>query len=254
MKVLLIEDEAPAARRLRQLITESDSSMEILDTIDSVEASVKWLKLHPAPDMIFMDIQLADGLSFDIFSIVKISSPVIFTTAYDEYAIRAFEVNCIDYLLKPIEKSALQKSINKFKEFKEVLSGSSKTDVEAVLATLNLRQKAYKSRFLVKMGEKLQSISTNDIAYFTAEEKVVLLFTHEGRKYLVDYSLDELEKMLDPDCFFRINRQFIVQINAIAAIHNYFNGKLKLQIVPETSKETIISRDKAPVFKSWLDR
>lgn len=254
MKVLIIEDEAPAARRLRQMIAETDSSITVLDTIDSIEASVRWLQLYPMPDILFMDIQLADGLSFDIFNQVRINAPVIFTTAYDEYAIRAFEVNSIDYLLKPIEKAALERSIHKFKSMKQAFADSGTAGIESVLSSLQLHQKTYKSRFLVKLGEKLLSISTQEVAYFAAEDKIVLLFTHEGKKYPVDYSLDELESMLSPDHFFRINRQFIVHINAIAAIHNYFNGKLKLQINPPTTKETIISRDKAPLFKSWLDK
>ena len=254
MKVLIIEDEAPSARRLRKLIEEYDQEIEVLDVTDSIESSVNWLTTHEAPEIIFSDIQLADGLSFEIFNRIKINTPVIFTTAFDEYSIRAFKVNSIDYLLKPIEKEDLFNSLEKYKTLKKQLgsTASSAPDITSLLEQL-LPVSNYKNRFLVKLGEKLLSLTTDQIAYFHSEEKLTLLVTKENRKYPIDYSLDDLEKILQPNSFFRINRQFIANIEAINSTHSYFNGKLKLFLTPDSGKETIVSRDKASEFKDWLD-
>lgn len=255
MDVLLIEDEAPAARRLRQLIKEVAPQAEVLDVIDSVEAAVKWLQHHKAPDIIFMDIQLADGLSFDILEQVPIQSPVIFTTAYDDYAIRAFTVNSIDYLLKPIEKAALARSLQKHENLSARFRGGIQPQpaLQELLHTLQLREKSYKTRFLVHVNDKLFTIPVEDIAYFTSEDKAVLLVTQDHHRYLVDYSLDKLDTLLNPRQFFRLNRQFIAQLPAIRNIHNHFNGKLKVELQPKHKEEIFISRDKATAFKDWLD-
>ncbi|MDX5347511.1 MAG: LytTR family DNA-binding domain-containing protein [Hymenobacteraceae bacterium] len=254
MQVLIIEDEAPAARRLQQLLRDQDSGLEIADTIDSVESAVKWLNRHQQPDLIFMDIQLADGLSFEIFDQVAIRTPVIFTTAYDEYAIRAFSVNSIDYLLKPIEPDHLKRSLQKYRLLKEQFGSTSgaQPELEQLLRSLHLNKKSYKNRFLVRQGERLLSVPAEEVAYFMAEDKIVLLCCQNNLRYPVDFSLDELESLLDPQQFFRINRQFIVSLSAIEQIHTYFNGKLKLDLQPEVEKEVLISREKAAIFKQWL--
>lgn len=252
MKALIVEDEAPAARRLQQLIKENVPFLEVLAIADGINMAVKWLNSNPPPDLIFMDIQLADGLSFEIFSKTNISSPVIFTTAYDEYALKAFKVNSIDYLLKPIEKEDLVRSIDKLKRLKKQLLTSETFPIEALLETLKLN-KNYKSRFLVKIGEKLVSVSIDSIAYFISEDKLTFLVTTENKRYPLDYSLDDLDNMLDPKFFFRLNRQCLAKINSIQSIHNYFNGKLKLFLIPPTPKEMIVSREKSAPFKQWLE-
>jgi two-component system response regulator LytT len=252
MNVLIVEDEAPASRRLQQLIKETDSSLHIMSTVDSIDLAVKWLNSNPAPDIIFMDIQLADGLSFEIFNRANITSPVIFTTAYDEYALKAFKVNSIDYLLKPIEKEDLFRSIEKLKSLKKQFISKGSIPIQSLLETLKLN-KNYKSRFLVKIGEKLVSISIDSIAYFISEDKLTFLVTNDNKKYPLDYSLDELDTMLDPKFFFRLNRQCLTKINSIQSIHNYFNGKLKLFLTPPTAKEMIVSREKSSHFKQWLE-
>lgn len=234
MKVLIIEDEAPAARRLKKLLAEIDGSVEVMDVIDSVEASVKWLHSHAAPEAIFMDIQLADGESFEIFKRVPVSSPVIFTTAYDEFAIEAFKVNSIDYLLKPIEPEELKRSLNKFKNLKLQLSANDNDILKSLISVMRKPLQEFKERFLIKLGERLISVDVNNIAYFKTEDKFSCIFTNNEKKYLTDHTLDELEKLLDPKSFFRLNRQFIAHYSAIDSIHNYFNGKLKLHLSPST--------------------
>lgn len=252
MNVLIIEDEQPAARRLQKLLEEVDASIIVLDIIDSIEASVKWLNNHHFPELIFMDIQLADGLSFEIFKQVKVTTPVIFTTAFDEYSLRAFKVNSIDYLLKPMDKDQLENSLKKYKDLKSQFS-KFEFPIESLFQSLKY-SKEFKSRFLVKLGERLISISTEKIAYFLSEEKLTFLITNENKKYPIDYSLDELEPLIDPKQFFRLNRQLLAQISSIQSIHNYFNGKLKLFLAPDLNKEVVVSREKATLFKQWLEK
>ncbi len=259
MKVLIVEDESPAARRLKQLLKTANEEIEIVATLEGVAHTLAWMSEHPLPDLIFMDIQLADGLSFEIFTHRAITCPVIFTTAYDEYALRAFKVNSIDYLLKPISQDDLNQSIEKYRALKEQFNGvqaanSPKTvaNFEALLETLQFG-KNYKSRLLIKIGEKMISILMENIAYFFSEDKLVYAITSDAKRYPLDYSLDELESMIDPKTFFRLNRQYIAKINAIQSIHNYFNGKLKLFLLPPTQKEVVVSREKASHFKQWLE-
>lgn len=262
MKVLIIEDEAPASRRLRKLINEIDTTIEILAVLDSIESSVQWLEQNPAPEIIFMDIQLADGVSFDIFEQIQIQTPIIFTTAYDNYSLKAFKVNSIDYLLKPINKDELTQSIHKFRQLKSQFSADSyQQQIGNLLETLSAnttgqtKQTNYKNRFLVKLGDRLESVPEANIGYFQAKDKIVLLTTRQDKKYSVDYSLDDLERLLNPACFFRINRQFIVRIDAIQSIHNYFHGKLKIMLAPAVKdQDIIISREKSTQFKQWLDQ
>jgi DNA-binding LytR/AlgR family response regulator len=254
-KVLIIEDEAPAARRLRKMLEDTGRDLEIIAQLDSVEAAVKWFDNQEGqPDLIFMDIQLSDGISFEIFNKTTVTAPVIFTTAYDEYSLKAFKVNSIDYLLKPISPEDLNSALDKFEKLSQnATPAAADTRIDALLRTLNTKN-PYKSRFLVKVGDKFYSVPIENIAYFYTEEKAVYLYTFEKIRYPLDQSLDEIEKSLDPEQFFRLNRQFIAQVNAIFKLHSYFNGKLKVNLKPEPDHEIIVSRDKASLLKDWLDR
>lgn len=255
MRVLIIEDETPAFRRLQKLLEGISDKIEILEVIDSVEMALAWFRNHAAPDLVFMDIQLADGLSFEIFQHIDVKSPIIFTTAYDEYALQAFKVNSIDYLLKPIEAKDLAQSLQKFQSLKEQFGQEAPfPDWKMLQQVFQKEETVYKSRFLVKLGERLISIPEEEIAYFLTEEKLVLLFTHTGQKYVVDYTLDDLENMLNPRHFFRLNRQCLARLEAIAKIHQYFKGKLKVLVQPPAQVELIVSRERSSTFKAWLDQ
>jgi two-component system LytT family response regulator len=199
---------------------------------------------------------LLDGQSFEIFNAIEIASPVIFTTAYHDFALKAFKVNSIDYLLKPLNKVDIKKALDKYKVLKEKMSINANAGdvIKGLIETLKAEKKSYKSRFLVKMGDRLVSLTNDQIAYFYSEDKLVFVQTIENKKYPVDFSLDELETTIDPACFFRLNRQFIANINSIMSIHSYFNGKLKLTLKPAIEKEILVSREKASNFKDWLDR
>ena len=253
MKIVIIEDEAPAARRIQKLVKEIDKNITVDSLLDSIESAVSWFSNHAQPDLILMDIELADGQSFEIFNQVKITAPVIFTTAYDEFALKAFKVNSIDYLLKPIDKDALEAAITKFKNLKNGYGNhTTEYNLESLLKSLSKPQE-YKSRFLIKIGDKLFPVAIEDIAYFMSEDKFTYIITRENKKYIVDQTLDEIEKIVSPKNFFRINRQFIASIISIGSIHNHFNGKLKLTLKPEVKEEVMVSREKAGVFKDWLD-
>ncbi len=255
MRILLIEDEAPAARRLEKMIREILPTAELIGILDSVSTAIDFFQHLPAPDLVIMDIQLADGLSFELFDHVQVQAPIIFATAYDEYALKAFKVNSIDYLLKPIDKDELQKALEKWQNLRKNISENPwQKNLSQLITQLQGNQKAYKSRFLVKIGEKLISTPEQEIAYFQAEDKIVFLHTRAGKKYVLDYTLDELEEVLNPENFFRLNRQIIAHLQAIQSIHTYFNGKLKIHLVPEAPEEVIVSREKTPSLKDWLDR
>lgn len=256
MKVLIIEDEAPAARRLQQLLESHDPTIQIINIIDSIEDAVQWLKDFPHPELIFMDIMLADGQSFEIFEHVEVKVPIIFTTAYDEYAIRAFKVNSIDYLLKPIEPLLLAQALNKYR-FISQSPGNLKEIVESLLLSQLKSQQTrptYKNRFLIKSGDKFIPVETADVAYFSFEDKLTFLHTINQKRYMLDHTLDELEKLIDPNFFFRLNRQYIVSFSSIKTVHNYFNGKLKVYVFPEVASGIIVSKEKAHHFKLWLNR
>ncbi len=255
MKVLIVEDEAPAFRRLQSLLQEIDASIEIVEVIDSVKEAVKWFRTYELPDLIFMDIQLADGLSFEIFEEVKISKPIIFTTAYDEYMLKAFKVNSIDYLLKPLNKNDLASSLVKLRELKKSFGNNSQQDLKGILQTFknDLNQTQYKSRFLVKTADRLVSVPAKNIAYCYTENGLVSIRTNSDKRYVLDYPLDEIEKQLNPKSFFRLNRQFIANLDSIDEIHQYFKGKLIVKLQPNCTEEIVVSRDKASVFKKWLD-
>jgi DNA-binding LytR/AlgR family response regulator len=254
MKTIIIEDEYPAAERLGQLLGKLDAPVEVLTVQQSVSGAVHWLTGNPPPDLIFSDIQLSDGLSFQIFDAVPVSSPIVFTTSYDEYAIKAFKVKSIDYLLKPIKLPELQGAVRKFREMQpSARAGDYALKIESLLDSLPVPGKKYKNRFLVKQGEQLLPVSREEIAYFFASNGLVCLVRHDGRQFIVDYTLEELEGLLEPTHFFRLNRQFIATLPSIAGIHTYFNGKLKLDLQPRMAGEVIVSREKVPAFKEWIE-
>ncbi|KAA0991945.1 LytR/AlgR family response regulator transcription factor [Dyadobacter aurulentus] len=254
MKILIIEDEYPAAERLEKLIRKLDPKIEVAAVLDSVESALKWFEKGEAVDLIFSDIQLSDGLSFQIFEEYPAHSPIVFTTSYDEYAIKAFRVKSIDYLLKPIKAPELAEAIRKYEVIREDFSPRAYArKVETLLDSLDISRKPYKTRFLVKNGEQLIPINQELVAYFYTANEMSCLVGGDGRQYLVDYKLEELEALVDPLNFFRLNRQFIARIDAIHKIHTYFNGKLKIELRPQTPQEVIVSREKAPAFKAWLE-
>lgn len=255
MKILIIEDEALAAERLTDLVHRYDSTIQILEVLPSVESAVAWFNTHSQPDLLLVDIQLSDGLCFEIFRNVKVTCPVIFTTSYDQYALDAFEVNSISYLLKPVKYQQLVTSLHKLEELKKTLIGPPKLpDIESIIKKLTPGSDKYKSRFLVKNGMNIRAVKTSEIAYFFSEQKVSMLMTTAGQKFPVDYSLEQVELMLNPDVFFRISRKFIVHIDAVRAIHPYFKGRLKVEVYPEIPEEIIVSSDRTPGFKEWLDK
>lgn len=252
IKTLIIEDEYPAAERLTSLLERAGYPVEILAVITSIKDALIWFSTHEQPDLIFSDIQLADGLSFEIYQAINIQSPIIFTTAYDEYAIRAFKVKSIDYLLKPIKQTELNTAIGQYEAMKESFAGGdSKQRLEALLNTF-VPQKSYKNRLLVASRKSMIPVLMEEVAYFFTANEIVYLIHRDGSKYTVDQTLDSLVGDLDPSLFFRLNRQYIANLNAIRKVHNFFNGKLKLDLNPATDDDVIVSRDKAKAFKAWL--
>lgn len=252
MKVLVVEDEPLAAEKIIGYINELIPEAAAEGPITNIEEGIHWFENHDEPDVIISDIMLADGLCFEIYKSIHIKCPVIFTTAYDEYAIRAFEVNSVDYLLKPISKDKLEASLKKI----TALPGKTQEDIDFNKLAELLRQtsKTYKSRFLVKIGQKIKAVPTNKIAYFFTQDKLSFIVSHQGEKFPVDYSLEEIDAMVDPDYFFRINRKYVVHIEAVKEIHPYFKGRLKLNLKPDVDEDIVISSEKTPSFKAWLDQ
>ncbi len=251
LRIIILEDEEPAAKRLLKMIKEADPEVELLGSISSVSAAIKWFKENDPPDLIFSDIQLADGTSFDIFKEVKFLCPIIFVTAFDQYAIDAFKINSIDYLLKPLKKDELLFAINKFKKSRQAESSS--FDINKLLQVYNPKSLVYKTRFIVRYGEHIKTIQTDEIAYFYTEDKVNFLTTHEGKRFAIDFNLDSLETLLDPKLFFRINRQFIVSIGSITEMFAYTKGRVLIKLKPAAKQETIVSTERSADFKIWLD-
>jgi len=253
MNVLIIEDEKPAAKRLEQLIKKCQPDVTILDQPESVKATVRWLKGNAAPDLMFVDIQLADNLSFEIFRQVRVETPVIFTTAYDQYTLQAFKLNSIDYLLKPIEEEELQQALQKYHRFfdapKRVM------DAEMVKKIMqSFEQPSYKERFIVKAGQQLSYIQVDDICYFYSEDGLAFAQLGNSKRHSIDYTLDRLEPILDPSQFFRLNRKVIAHIKSIRKIEPYFNSRLVVTLHPKPAFDVIVSRDRASDFKAWLDQ
>lgn len=249
MKVVIIEDEELAARRLETLILECAPEAGVIAKLESVEDAIEWFRGHPAPDLIFLDIHLEDDLSFTIFEKVKVESPIIFTTAYDEYAIRAFKMRSIDYLLKPIVKEELAQSLVKFREF---TSGRQQPDMEALFRMITSGVPAYKERFSITVGQKIKSYATSDIAWFYSEEGITFIVVNDNHQYPIDFSLDDLSTQLNPKEFFRLNRQFLVKLSSIKNVHIYPKSRLKLELLPPADREIFVSRDKVTRFKEWL--
>jgi len=258
MKILIIEDEPYAQKELKRLLDIAEGKFEILDMIDTVEDSVKWLKTNPPPDIIFLDIQLADGISFDIFRKVEVKSPVIFTTAYDEYAIRAFQLNSIDYLLKPVKLTELMRAVNKYESLRNQFGHAadesvtiSKTQLESLLGP---GQKEHKSRFVAKVGDQIKYIPVEEVAYFYADDNVVFLISKHTNRYIIEYSIEEIDSLVDPKHFFRLNRAVVANISAINKVYKYVNSRLKVELKPLSEKEILISRAKVSDFMKWMDR
>ena len=254
MDVIIIEDETLAGRRLHDLIKKYDPLTRVLAKIDSVKSSVKWFKENAHPDLVFMDIQLADGLCFEIFEEVTPNAPVIFTTAFDEYAIRAFKVNSIDYLLKPIDFDELSFAIDKYHKLTNTTDAQIPVVSREVSETvIRLLKNEYKERFAVKIGEHIRAFTAQDICCFYSFEKTTYALLNNKRAYIVDYSIEQLENILNPKHFFRVNRKFIVKHGSIKEIISYSNSRLKLilSVHPE-NEDIIVSREKVSAFKTWL--
>ena len=247
VKILLIEDEIPAARQLTKLLLAHNPAFQILEALDSVEGAVRWLRTFPAPDLVFMDIQIADGLSFDIFRQVEVTAPVVFTTAFDHYAVQAFKVNAVDYLLKPVDPEELARALEKVESQK---NKSVQFDFETLVGFF--KKENYKDRFLVKTGQQLAFVQTTDIAFFRSADGLTQAFTFSGKKYFVENTLEELERLLDPRDFFRISRNMTLRLNAIHKIHPHLNGRLKLETQPAAPDDIFVSRERVGEFKSWL--
>ncbi|RLD58793.1 MAG: DNA-binding response regulator [Bacteroidetes bacterium] len=249
MKVLIIEDESLAAEQLINLLYKYDKNIIVLEVIASVKNAVKWLKNNEKPELVFMDIQLADGVSFDIFDKVELTSPVIFITAYDQYAIRAFKVNSIDYLLKPLDFDELKTAVDKFKNSKQ-----SSVNQDIIEKFKNMLTNNYKNRFVIKVGEHIRPINIEQINYFYSFEKATYINTSENRNYVIDYSLEQAEALIDPTLFFRINRKYLISLASILDIVSYSNSRLKIKLVNSDKNDIIVSRERVNDFKKWLDR
>ncbi|QXP59611.1 LytR/AlgR family response regulator transcription factor [Olleya sp. HaHaR_3_96] len=250
MKVIIIEDEKPSARRLQRMLTTLDMEAETM--LHSVEESIDWFNTNPHPDLIFLDIQLSDGLSFEIFEAVEVKSAIIFTTAYDEYALQAFKLNSIDYLLKPIDDQDLETAVTKYKA-RLPQKTSIALDFEDIKKLLvNPVDRVYKKRFSVKVGQHLKLVNIDDVECFYSENKGTYLYTTEGRNYLLDTTLEGLEKELEPETFFRINRKYFVNINAIKDMISYTNSRLQIKLNNYNEAEVIVARERVKDFKEWL--
>ncbi|GAB3297140.1 LytTR family DNA-binding domain-containing protein [Hymenobacter tenuis] len=259
---MLLEDEYPAAERLQRLLGQAAPEALVVAVLDSVAGALQWLNTHPAPDLILSDIQLADGLSLEVFEQAVVRSPIIFTTAYDAYAIRAFKANSVDYLLKPVKLAELQAALTKLREWRTAPGTAVVTlpekdatahRLERLLDALPRPDRQYKTRFLVRSGEQLLPLPAAQVAWFQSRHETTTLAATDGRRFVVDYTLEQLESLLDPSLFFRLNRQFIAQLPAVQRLHPHFNGKLLLDLQPAPSDEVLVSREKAGAVKNWLE-
>ncbi len=253
MKVVIIEDEAFAALRLKKMIHAFNPDIKILAELESVAESVKWFKSNPEPDLIFLDIHLEDDLSFAIFDQVNISSPVIFTTAFDEYAIKAFKLKSIDYLLKPIVHEELAAALKKYEQYSGLHHNA--VDLQSLYNLLTNKDNKYRERFSISVGTKIKMFEVSEIAYFFALDKGIYLRTFQGNSCNVDFTLDKLEEMLDPKVFFRINRKYLVNIGSIANMVTYSRSRIKLELKPKADIEldAVVSIDRSAEFRKWLN-
>ena len=249
MRVLVVEDEPLAAERLITLIEKFNPDYNVIERLDSVESTINWLVNNNAPDLIFLDIHLADGNSFEIFEATEVTTPIVFCTAYDKYAIDAFKVNSIDYLMKPVEQSELYRALIKFE--KQQLAHNMSANISQLMQSFT---KPYKSRFVVKIGEHIQAIEVENIHYFFSEDKATYLRTNEGKKCLVDFALDKVESMVDPKIFTRISRKYLVSFPAIKDILSHSNSRLRLVLAHSDDQDVIVARERVQAFRSWLDK
>ncbi|MDO7887064.1 LytR/AlgR family response regulator transcription factor [Hymenobacter cheonanensis] len=267
LRILILEDEYPAAERLQRLLAQAAPEAAVLAVLDTVAGAVEWLATHPAPDLILSDIQLADGLSLDVFAQTVVRSPVIFTTAYDQYALQAFRANGIDYLLKPLKLTELQAALAKLLFFKEKPGVRNEEptpaaaspgpqasfSLERLLDALPQPQRPYKTRFLVRQGDHLLPLPATEAAWFQSRHDTTTLATHDGRRFVVEYTLEQLESLLDPRQFFRLNRQLMAQLPAVRRLVPHFGGKLLVELAPAPTDEILVSKEKASAVKHWLE-
>ena len=271
LRILILEDEYPAAERLQRLLAQAAPDAQVLAVLDTVAGALAWLAAHPAPDLILSDIQLADGLSLDVFAQTVVAGPVIFTTAYDQYALQAFRANGIDYLLKPLKLPELQAALAKLRQWRgESVNGELVHDlavsstsppsapvhhlaIERLLDALPQPQRPHKTRFLVRQGESLLPLPTAEAAWFLSRHETTTLATHDGRRFVVDYTLEQLEALLDPSQFFRLNRQLLAQLPAVRRLVPHLGGKLLVELAPAPPAEVLVSKEKAGAVKSWLE-
>ena len=249
MTAIIIEDEKPAVEKLQRALAKATPDIQVLTCLNSVLQAINWLENNPHPDLVFMDIELSDGLCFQILEKSAIQSPIIFTTAYDEYWREAFEHNSIDYLLKPIKQEKLEFALSKYQRLKDHFSGNLQN-----LLDWQKRNTDYKRKFLVKRGSDYVSVRAEDIAYFYASHKIVCLVNKQGQKFILDESLAELEEQLDPAMFYRINRKYLVNVNAIQRIRSYPKSKLQLDLTPTVEEEVLIAQENVSAFKEWMGR
>lgn len=260
MNILIVEDEELAVKKIRKTLMQVEPSAEVVGVTDSIESTVSWLENNARPDLILMDIELSDGQSFEIFKRTDVKSAVIFTTSYDEYALKAFKVNSIDYLLKPIQQEDLEAALEKFRAMKNLYSkqeaAGNDLNFDALVKELRqkLQPKEYRKRFLVKHAQKLVSIEVDEIAYFFSDGRLNFFKTYDNRKFVVDYTMDELEEMLDPERYFRPSRSFYISVDSVDQIHEYFGNRLLLHLKPAVEKEALVSREKVTDFKKWMGK
>jgi DNA-binding LytR/AlgR family response regulator len=253
MNLIIIEDEPQAAQRLETLVKELLPDAVVLARIDTVKKAVQWFKTNPVPDLALMDIQLADGISFQIFEQCDVRSPVIFTTAYDAYALQAFKVNSIDYILKPVDKDELRAALKKFGAMNRSADDTRKI-LDNIGQAVEMLMRKYKTRFVIKVGEHLRTIEVDAILYFYSQEKTTFCVTADNRNFILDYTLEQLEEMVDPAMFYRINRKYLVRAASIQDIISYTNSRLRLVLKGSADNDVIVARERVQEFKSWLDR
>lgn len=257
MKILIVEDEELAVRKLRSLLAETRPDAEVLTDLDSIESTVEYLRNQETPDLILMDIELVDGQSFEIFDRTQVRCPVIFITSYDEYAIQAFSVNSVSYLLKPIEKADLLSAFNKYDQLKEYFSTNAPGfSIDQLIEELQIRlhPRQFRKRFLAKYSNRLMTIETPDIAYFFSEGRMNFFRTFDNKKITIDYSIEDLEKSLDPSDYFRINRSYLISLKSVVRIDEYAGQRLILQLKPAATESIIVSREKVSIFKHWMGK
>lgn len=252
MNILIVEDEMHAAARLESLVKELIPGSTIVGKIDTVKKAVQFFQQQPAPDLTLMDIQLADGISFTIFEQVEVRSPVIFTTAYDEYALKAFKVNSVDYILKPVDRNELKAALGKLERL--TTGNHQKQVLDNIHEAIHMLTRRYKSRFVIKVGEHLKTIEIGSVLYFFSQEKTTFCCTRDNRTFILDFTLEQLEDMVDPAVFYRINRKYLVGAGSISDIIHYTNSRLKLILTHSADTDIIVAREKVQEFKNWLDR